>query len=129
MAAKTPPLEAWPLWTEARFWAFVRSALRQAWNRWPPKYAALESAARPYEGKDSRQKKEYLCSACNEWHKRKDVEVDHIEPAGKLREYADLPDFVRRLLVGADKLRVLCKRCHLAVTKEQKKKNKEIEID
>lgn len=120
MARKTPPCEVYPAWTEARFWAFVRSALRQAWTRWPPKYETLERVGRPYKGTDKRQKKEFQCAICNEWHKRKEVEVDHIEPAGRLRTYEDLPRFVARLFVGADKLRTLCKPCHQKVTIAQR---------
>lgn len=129
MAAKTPPFNPYPEWTESRFFSFVRSALRQAWSRYPPKYQVLELAARPYVGPDKRQKKEYHCAICKEWHKRSNVEVDHIEPAGSLRDYSDLPGFVRRLFTSVDKLRVLCKPCHKIVTQEEKKKNKELPND
>jgi len=61
---------------------------------------------------------------CNCWHKRANVEVDHIIPAGKLQTYSDLPDFVKRLFTSIDNLRVLCKPCHKVVTQEEKNKNK-----
>lgn len=125
MASRTPPFKHHPEWSTSRFWSFVRSALRQAWSRYPPKYQVLELASRPYVGPDKRQKKEYLCAICNKWHKRKNVEVDHIEPAGKLSSYDDLPGFVERLFTSVDMLRVLCIPCHREVTQEEKKKNKE----
>lgn len=46
-------------------------------------------------------------------------------PAGSLKEYDDLPGFVERLFTSVDKLRVLCKQCHLVVTAEEKNRNKE----
>jgi len=125
MAARTPAFNPYPEWSTARFFSFVRSALRQAWSRYPPKYKVLENASRPYVGPDKRQKKEYKCAICNNWHKRTNVEVDHIIPAGQLRTFADLPGFVERLFTSVEMLRVLCKPCHLVVTAEEKKRNKE----
>lgn len=108
----TPPFEAWPQWTEAKFWSFLRSGLRAKWSRWPPKYAVLAAATRPYNGPNKRQKKETQCAECKKWHPQKDISVDHITPVGTLRCYEDLPDFCRRLFVGIDKLQCLCKACH-----------------
>lgn len=129
MAARSPPYCNYPDWTRSRFFSFVRSALRQAWNRYPPKYQVLEQAGRPYVGPDKRQKKEFKCAICNEWHKRSNVEVDHMIPAGSLNEYDHLPGFVERLFTSVDKLRVLCKPCHRIVTAEEKARNKEKKID
>lgn len=108
----TPPFEAWPAWTEAKFWAFIRSGMRAKWSRWPAKYAVLAEAKRDYKGKNARQKYEYKCKGCKKWYPQKEVSVDHIEPVGTLRCYDDLPDFCRRLFVNTDKLQVLCKKCH-----------------
>lgn len=127
MASK--PFEYYPAWTKARFFSFVRSALRQAWSRYPPKYQALELASRPYVGPDRRQKKEFKCAVCDQWHKRSNVEVDHIYAAGSLREYTDLPAFVERLFTSVDRLRVLCIPCHKTITQEEKKKKKEIQTN
>lgn len=117
MGRKTPPFPQYEKWTTARFWSFIRSTLRRAWTRWPPKYEAMNSAKRKYDG-DSRQKWEYQCAECNKWFKQKEVEVDHIEPAGQLKDYSDLPGFVERLFVGPQSLRVLCKGCHRRITHE-----------
>lgn len=118
MSKKTPPFKEYPEWTEARFWSFIRSALRQAWQRWPPKYRVKDKASRPYKGKDKRRKKEFQCSDCKGWFKSSEVEVDHITPCGSLRSYEDLPRFVKNMFVGEDKLRLLCKSCHREVTNE-----------
>lgn len=85
--------------------------------RWPPKYEVIKKAQRPYKGPNPRQKYEYQCSRCSGWFALKNVEVDHITPAGKLNGFDDLPGFVERLFVGVRKLRLLCKPCHKVVTK------------
>lgn len=100
-------------WTRARFWGFIRSALRLASRKWPPRAAALVAARRPYVGPNTRQKWEFRCAVCGGWFAGKDVEVDHVEACGQLRSFDDLPVFCRRLFCEVDGLRVLCKReCH-----------------
>jgi len=100
-------------WTEARYWQFIRSALRQASRRWPPiARHALESARRPYVGPNHRQKWEFCCEVCREHYKRTEVQVDHIIPVGSLKSFDDLPGFVQRLFCEEEGLRIVCKRCH-----------------
>lgn len=106
-------------WTDARFWAFVRSGLRAKWVRWPPRYEALRNARRAVKGK--RHKWEHKCARCKKWWKQCDVQVDHIVPVGSLRQYSDLDGFVRRLFVPATGLRILCKTCHYKITPHPKK--------
>lgn len=110
--ARTPPFKNYPEWSEARFWSFIRSALRSASNRYPVKYGVKNKAKRDYVGSNKRQKYEYLCALCNNYFPAKEVEVDHIVPAGKLSSYEDLPGFVERLFCAEDGLRVVCKPCH-----------------
>ena len=119
MAKRTPPFEAYPQWTEAKFFAFLRAGLRAKWMRWPPKWETLQAASRPYKGPDKRKKTEYRCAKCKKWYSAKDVSVDHIEPVGRLSSYDDLPGFVARLFVAKEKLRVLCNPCHAEVTQSQ----------
>lgn len=125
----TPPYKNYPAWTHSRFFSFIRSALRAAWTRYPPKYQVLDLASRPYVGPDKRQKKEFQCALCKGWHKRSNVEVDHMIPAGSLKDYTDLPAFVERLFTSVNLLRVLCKPCHKVVTQEEKNKNKENQLN
>ena len=123
MAKKTPPFHEYPKWTEAKFWAFIRSSLRRAWNKWPPKYNVLNDARRIVEGK--RHKYEYQCASCGEWFKGKEVQVDHRIDAGSLKDYNDLPGFVERLFVGEDKLDVLCSPCHAEKTNITRKEKQD----
>lgn len=109
--------------TESAFWSWVRSALRQKSRWWKPVSDAKQRARRDYKGVNKRQKYEYQCAICEGWFPDKEIEVDHIVPAGSLRSSDDLKGFVERLFVEVDGLRVLCKQCHLKVTKEQKQQD------
>lgn len=109
-------------WTTARYFSFIRSALRRAWTKYPVRYQAMDKAKYPYRGRDKRTKWVYECKSCTKRYKSTEVQVDHIEPAGSLKEYADLPGFVSRLFCEANNLQVLCKECHDRKTKEERKK-------
>jgi 5-methylcytosine-specific restriction endonuclease McrA len=100
------------LWTEARYFGFIRSALRQASKRYPVRGQVLKEARRPSKLKDKRTKWEYKCARCKKWFKSKDIQVDHIKPCGSLKTYKDLPKFVETLFCEIDNLQVLCKPCH-----------------
>lgn len=104
----------YPTWSEARFWTFVRSALRAAWNRYPVKFEVLKEAyvCTKENIKTGKQAKHYRCNECKELFPAKEVIVDHIEEVGTLKCYEDLPDFVRKLFCGKDGLRVMDKECH-----------------
>lgn len=119
-AKKTPPFPAYPAWTEAKFFGFLRSSLRTASSKWPPKYETVAAARRAYSGPDKRQKWEYKCAHCGQWHKQKDVQVDHIIPVGSLKTYEDLPGFVERLFCSVDGYQVLCSTCHQIKTNKEK---------
>jgi len=107
-------------WTEAAFWGFIRSGLRQLSRRWPPLVRhALERVKRKSQSDNKRLKWEFLCERCDQWFARKEVEVDHIEPCGSLKSFADLSVFADRLFCESDGLRVLCSECHLERRKEQ----------
>lgn len=109
-------------WTEAGYWGAVRSHLRRGFRFWKPLMNAKQEARRPYVGENKRQKWEYLCAACNEWYKEKEVQVDHIVPVGSLKCLEDLPGFLERLTVEEGGFQVLCKPCH------QKKTNKDKDL-
>lgn len=101
-------------WTEARYFSFIRSALRSAFQKWGPKHEAKKLAKRGYN--------QYECAHCGEIYGNKDTEVDHIEPAGSLKTYNDLPSFVERMFCEVEGFQVLCKACHQVKTNEERKK-------
>jgi hypothetical protein len=106
------------LWTESRYWAFIRSTLRRAFIRWPANYHARAEARRPYCGTVRNQKWEYKCAICEGWFQMKQTQLDHIVPCGSLKSYEDIGGFCQRLFCEKDGLRVLCKPCHVKVTNE-----------
>lgn len=106
--------------TEAQWLAWVRSALRSRWLRWPPRSQALERARRAYKGPNKLQKWEYRCALCNDWFKAKEVEVDHWpHDAGSILSADDIGPFVNRLFCEVSNLRVLCKQDHKVYTLSQ----------
>lgn len=119
--ARTPPFPGYPEWSQAKFFGFLRSALRSAYNRWPPKFKVLADARRAYEGDDKRIKWEFQCKKCKGWFKAKEVSVDHTVPAGSLNSFEDLPGFCERLFCSEDGLQVLCVTCHAEKTAEERK--------
>lgn len=103
--------------SEARFWQFLRSGLRQMSRRWPPVTRQVwNESRRPYVGPNKRQKFEHQCSSCLKWFKRADMEADHIVPCGSLKSWDDLIGFTQRLLCEVEGVRRLCNRCHQART-------------
>ncbi len=114
MGRKTPPFDHHPQWTTSRFWTFIRSALRQAWNKYPVKYEALKRAevGKKINTKTGRLAKHYECNKCKKHFPAKEVQVDHIVDVGSLKCHADLIVFVTNLFCGIDDLQILCKPCH-----------------
>lgn len=107
-------------WTQSKFWSFIRSALRQAWSRYPARYEALKRARVNVEGM-GRLKNMYKCAGTGLYFKQTEVEVDHIEPVGSLKKIEDLEGFVKRLFCNADGLQVLSKEYHKAKTAKERK--------
>lgn len=118
---RVPRTHAGGIWTKARYFSFIRSALRRASIKYPVKYQVKEEARRNKpDGAAGRHAYEYQCATCREWYPDKDVAVDHIRPAGSLKEYKDLPGFVERLLCEPENLQVLCTSCHDVKTAEER---------
>lgn len=115
--SRVPRTRAGGTWTEAGYFGFLRSGLRQLSRRWPPIANTLRGNRRPYTGPNKRQKWEYLCTACGHWFSAKEVSVDHVTPCGRLSSMDDVRTFVERLFCESDGLRVVCNECHDAITK------------
>jgi len=123
MGKRVPRTHAGGTWTKSQYFSFIRGALRKAATRYPVKHQVLDSVKKLVKGK--RHRFEYPCAACGDWFKRADVEVDHIKPAGSLKDYDDLPAFTRTLFCEEDNLQVLCKPCHNDKTQRERKAAKE----
>lgn len=114
---KIPRTRAGNEWTEARFWQFIRTALRRTHQRWPAKRIARQQARRKNKASSGRLKWESQCACCKKWFPDKETELDHIIECGSLRSYDDLPGFVRRLFCEPEGYQVLCIPCHSVKTK------------
>lgn len=114
---RVPRTRAGGTWTEAQFWGFLRSGLRQLSRRWPPRAEALKAARIPYVGDNKRRKWSSICAICKGEFKGTEVQADHIVPCGSLKSLDDLKGFVGRLTVEIEGFRVLCSECHRGVTK------------
>lgn len=110
--------------SESAFWAFIRSALRQKSRWWKPITQCKQNAKRPYKGVNKRQKFEYQCNKCKKWFPDKQINIDHITPAGELNKADDLPGFVERLFCEVEGLQCLCQNCHNEKTKQEKEQLK-----
>jgi hypothetical protein len=139
LAKKTPPCPEYPEWTTAKYFSLIRTGLRGAFSRWPPKHEALkavkevvpvmdgEEQARYKTGQRAGQLKyttRYRCAACDNLFPIKEVETDHIVPAGSLKTYDDVVPFIQRVLCPVEGLQVLCKTCHREKTNAERRKNK-----
>lgn len=92
---------------------YVKAALRRTWGRSKQRQSALKSAKVAYG--------QYRCAECKQIHRRKNIQVDHIVPVGKFKNF-DV--YIERLFCDAKGLRVLCVECHKTKTKEDRKKMK-----
>lgn len=91
--------------TKAQFFGQFRSAIRKIW---------LFSAIRREAVKRAKvAPNQYLCKHCKECFKSNEIEVNHINAAGSLREFEDFSPFISAMFQeDLDKLEVLCKPCH-----------------
>ena len=111
-------------WTEARFRAFIISALRAHMKRFPPKWKALKAAmvGRKVNKRTGRLAEHYLCASCGNFFVARDVQVDHIDPVVSPEEgFQDWWTYFNRLYCEADNLQVLCKQCHREKTNAERK--------
>ena len=102
------------LWTEARYFQFIRTALRKASSRWGPRFEALKEARieQKINVKTGRLAWHFKCSECSNLYPAKEVQVDHITEVGSLKCFDDLGEWAERLFCEKSGLRVLCEKCH-----------------
>lgn len=108
-------------WTEARFNSFIKSALRSASVRWPPRYEVLADAyvMTMKNEKTGRMAKHYRCNCCEKLFPSKDVQVNHIVPVVPVEGFDSWDATIARMYCEKDGLEVLCIPCHKSVTQEE----------
>jgi 5-methylcytosine-specific restriction endonuclease McrA len=104
-------------WTTARMHSFIKSALRSASQRWPPKFEALKAAKRgkKVNNKTGRIAEHYLCCECGGEFPAKDVQVDHINAViNPNTGFTSWDDVIIRMFCEIEGYQILCKPCHKA---------------
>ena len=100
--------------TEAKFWSYLRGALRRSlWSKSPMKLRAKQASAIPpppdYKG---RGKKGHICALTGEWVMTSKAEVDHKEGHKSLLCEDDIIPYIIHLLATSDELQVVDKEAH-----------------
>lgn len=114
-------------WTESRYNSFVKSALRSASVRWPPRYTALNDAfvEKTINPATGRLAKLYQCAHCRKLFPQSGMEVNHKNPVIPLEGFDSWDGVVARMFCEKEGLEVLCKTCHKSVTQEENRQRKE----
>lgn len=112
------PRNAWTM-TESAFRWMIRSCLRMKSRWWLPLSRYKKSRQLKYIWENKRRKRSYKCEQCWWIFDDKQVEINHIIPAGSLTCWADLEWFVERLFCESW-FELICKNCHKNITAEQK---------
>ena len=109
-------------WTQSRYNSFIKSALRKASTRWPPKFNTLNAAKR---GKrinkaTGRVAEHYECGICHNEFPAKEVAVDHINPIIDELGFTTWDSVIENMFCDSDNLQVLCSACHTEKTNAEK---------
>lgn len=113
-------------WTQARFNSFIKSALRKASIKWPPRFQVLKDAfVGKMLNKDSgRMAAHYKCARCNNFFPQKKVEVNHKTPVIPLDGFDSWDQTIDRIYCEKEGLEVVCKPCHKQITSEENEQRK-----
>lgn len=116
--------------TEAQFWGWIRSQFRRMSMKWRPIYAKYKDSRRAATPEDRRKfgnriKFTHQCDGCGSWFPRTRIDVDHTIPCGSLRSFGDCGQFLEKMLVERDGLKLLCTdKCHSAKTAAEREGRK-----
>lgn len=115
-------------WTEARFTSFIKSALRSASQRWPPKFDVIRAAKRGKKINNSsgRLAEHFECAICHGHFPAKEIQVDHINPViDPNTGFTSWDDVIKRMYCEVEGYQVLCKPCHKAKSNVERHQAKE----
>ena len=103
----------------------IRGALRQAWKL-SPQLKEIYKLNRIEYTKGGRNRVDYACAICGLHFSQKDTQVDHIDPVGSTpgsrmaEPWLTWDMFIDRMFCDLDNLRIVCKPCHVRLTKESR---------
>lgn len=120
-ASRVPKPRNGGKWSEAAFWGHLRSGLRRTFRFWKPAVDALHAARVPCSGPRGR-KWAFRCAGCGKFFLRKQVQIDHVNPAGELRCFTDVASFIERLTPESPaSFQILCTdKCHQSKTNRER---------
>ena len=102
--------------TKSSYFSWLRGGLRRVWSKCPVKIVFMQSNRfRIPSPRGGNYKPVWgaVCELCEETFQQKDLQVDHGEEVGSLKDFEDLAGFTKRLLAPAEgTLRFVCKPCH-----------------
>lgn len=116
-------------WTQARFNSFIKSALRSASQRWPPKFEAMNEACigAQKNKKTGRLAKHYKCNNCKKAFPATDIQLDHINPVvDPDKGFVTWDELIIRMFCERDGYQVLCKPCHQEKSAKEKTLRKSV---
>jgi len=102
-------------WTQSRYNSFVKSALRKASIKWPPKYQVLKESqvGKKINKRSGRLAMHHECASCKNHFPSSVCSVDHIVPIiDPELGFISWDDTITRMFCEASGLQVLCKPCH-----------------
>lgn len=115
-------------WTESKFNSFIKSALRAASSRWPPKFEAINNAyiGKKINTKSGREAKHYKCNCCWGEFPASEIQVDHIQPViDPFVGFISWDEVVKRMFCEVEGFQVVCKACHKEKTNVERRQAKE----
>lgn len=120
------------LWTEARFHQFIKSALRGASQRWPPKHEVKKNAriARGIYrcagyGRSHHEVPSSLPPKPGNKRRINNAVVDHIRPViDPTNGFTTWDEVIEHMFCEADGLQVLCHECHTLKTADERSRKK-----
>lgn len=122
---KDPWGEETPWKNSTAFFTYLRGCLRKAWVRHPTKLALLNKKRYQIPNPNPKGNRPTVwgadCEMCGGTFAIKDIQVDHVTPAGSLQCIEDIQGFAERLLcVRVEDLRTVCKECNSALALSDK---------
>lgn len=113
-------------WTTARYNSFIKSALRSASQRWPPRWDVLNEAkqGKKINRSTGRLAEHYKCNLCKGSFPAKEIEVNHIVPVVPVEGFSTWDEVIKRMYCEKPGLEVVCKPCHKNITKGENEQRK-----
>jgi len=110
-------------WTQSKFNSFIKSALRSASSRWPPKYQTIAEAftGSKINENTGRIAKHYKCAVCGNDFPNKEIQVDHIDPVIDPNVgFVNWDVVIERMFCEKEGFQVICKPCHKVKTQAER---------